>query len=83
MILTAQYLKKYHETGVFDEKEIYPYITEGIGEDILPKNVDFNIIDYFEKVSDKDGAIMARRISREEGIMVGYSLEAQLRLLIN
>ncbi len=65
--------KKYHETGVFDEKEIYPYITEGIGEDILPKNVDFNIIDYFEKVSDKDGAIMARRISREEGIMVGYS----------
>ena len=65
--------KKYHETGVFDEKEIYPYITEGIGEDILPKNVDFNIIDYFEKVSDKDGAIMARRISREEGNMVGYS----------
>ncbi len=65
--------KKYHETGQFDEKEIYPYITEGIGEDILPKNVDFNIIDHFEKVTDKDGAIMARRISCEEGIMVGYS----------
>ena len=65
--------KKYHETGEFDEKEIYAYITEGIGEDILPKNVDFSIIDKFEKVTDKDGAIMARRLSREEGIMVGYS----------
>ncbi len=65
--------KKYHETGEFDESEIYPYITEGIGEDILPKNVDFDIIDHFEKVTDKDGAIMARRLCSEEGIMVGYS----------
>jgi cystathionine beta-synthase len=65
--------KKYHETGIFDTKEIYPYITEGIGEDILPKNVDFSVIDHFEKVSDKDGAIMARRLAREEGIFVGYS----------
>ena len=65
--------KKYHETGVFDEKEIYPYITEGIGEDILPKNVDFSIIDHFEKVADKDGALMARQLAREEGIMLGYS----------
>jgi len=65
--------KKYHETGEFDEKEIYSYITEGIGEDILPENVDFSIIDKFEKVTDKDGAIMARKLSREEGIMVGYS----------
>lgn len=65
--------KKYHETGEFDEKEIYSYITEGIGEDILPENVDFSIIDRFEKVTDKDGAVMARRLSREEGIMVGYS----------
>ena len=65
--------KKYHETGVFDEKEIYPYITEGIGEDILPKNVDFGVIDLFEKVTDKDGALMSRRLAREEGILLGYS----------
>ena len=65
--------KKYHETGELDEKEIYPYVTEGIGEDILPKNVDFSVIDHFEKVSDKDGALMARRLAREEGIFCGYS----------
>lgn len=65
--------KKYHETGVFDPKEIYPYITEGIGEDILPANVDFSVIDRFEKVSDKDGALWARRLAREEGLLLGYS----------
>jgi len=65
--------KKYKETGIFDEKEIYPYITEGIGEDILPKNVDFDVIDYFEKVSDKDGAVFTRRLAVEEGLMMGYS----------
>lgn len=65
--------KKYKETGIFDEKEIYPYVTEGIGEDILPKNVDFDIIDMFEKVTDKDGAIYARRLAKEEGLLLGYS----------
>src|ERR1700704_3932286 len=65
--------KKYKETGIFDKNEIYPYITEGIGEDFLPGNVDFGIIDHFEKVTDKDGAIMTRRIAREEGIFAGNS----------
>ena len=65
--------KKYHETGEFDENEIYSYITEGIGEDILPENVDFDLIDHFEKVTDKDGAIYARRLAKEEGIFAGYS----------
>ncbi len=70
--------KKYHETGVFDKKEIYPYITEGIGEDILPKNVDFSLIDHFEKVTDKDAAIAARRLAREEGLLLGYSAGSAL-----
>jgi cystathionine beta-synthase len=65
--------KKYKETGVFDKNEIYPYITEGIGEDFLPKNVDFSLIDHFEKVTDKDAALMTRRITREEGIFAGNS----------
>jgi len=65
--------KKYHETGEFDEKEIYPYVTEGIGEDIIPKNVDFSLIDHFEKVSDKDGAVYTRKLAREEGLLMGYS----------
>ncbi|MFY8107767.1 MAG: pyridoxal-phosphate dependent enzyme, partial [Bacteroidia bacterium] len=65
--------KKYKETGIFDKDEIYPYITEGIGEDFLPQNVDFNVIDHFEKVTDKDAAVMTRRIPREEGIFAGNS----------
>ncbi len=65
--------KKYKETGIFDKNEIYPYSTEGIGEDFLPKNVDFDVIDHFEKVTDRDAAIMTRRIAREEGIFAGNS----------
>lgn len=70
--------KKYHETGEFDKNEIYPYITEGIGEDILPKNVDFEIIDLFEKVTDKDAAVATRNLARMEGIMVGNSAGAAI-----
>jgi cystathionine beta-synthase len=66
-------LTKYHETGELDMSEVYPYITEGIGEDFVPQNYDMSVIDHFEKVTDKDGAVMARRISKEEGIFVGYS----------
>ncbi|OYQ40608.1 pyridoxal-phosphate dependent enzyme [Flavobacterium aurantiibacter] len=71
--------KKYHETGIFDENEIYPYITEGIGEDILPKNVDFSLIDGFTKVTDKDAAIYQRRLALEEGIFVGNSAGSAIK----
>ncbi|AZJ31897.1 pyridoxal-phosphate dependent enzyme [Tenacibaculum sp. Mcav3-52] len=74
--------KKYHETGIFDENEIYPYITEGIGEDILPKNVDFSLIDGFTKVTDKDAAIYTRKIAKEEGIFVGNSAGSAIKGLL-
>jgi len=71
--------KKYHETGIFDPEEIYPYTTEGIGEDILPKNVDFSIIDHFEKVTDKDAAIFTRKLAMEEGVFAGNSCGAAVK----
>mgnify|MGYP005990051585 FL=1 len=74
--------KKYHETGIFDENEIYPYITEGIGEDILPENVDFSLIDGFTKVTDKDAAVYTRKIAKEEGIFVGNSAGSAIKGLL-
>lgn len=75
-------LKAFHETGKINPDEIYSYITEGIGEDIIPANVDFDVIDQFEKVTDKDGAVMARRITKEEGIFVGYSAGSAVQGLL-
>ncbi len=73
--------KKYHETGIFDEKEIYSYITEGIGEDILPKNVDFSVIDHFEKITDRDGALVTRELALKEGLLLGYSAGSAFQVL--
>ncbi len=74
--------KKYHETGIFDKNEIYSYITEGIGEDILPKNVDFDVIDGFTKVTDKDAAVYTRKLAREEGVFVGNSAGSAIKGLL-
>jgi len=74
--------KKYHEKGVFDPNEIYPYSTEGIGEDILPANVDFSVIDHFEKVTDKDAAVFTRKLAKSEGIFAGNSCGAAIKGLI-
>jgi cystathionine beta-synthase len=74
--------KKYHETGIFDENEVYSYVTEGIGEDILPKNVDFSVIDHFTKVTDKDAAVYCRKLAIEEGIFVGMSSGSAIKGLL-
>ena len=74
--------KKYHETGIFDKKEVYPYITEGIGEDIIPENVDFNLIDHFEKVTDEDAARYTRKLAKDEGIFAGNSCGAAVKGVI-
>ena len=74
--------KKYKETGIFDKHEIYPYVTEGIGEDFLPQNVDFSIVDHFEKVTDRDAAIYTRALVRQEGIWAGNSAGSALAGLL-
>jgi cystathionine beta-synthase len=66
-------LTKYFNTGTIDMNEVHPYISEGFGEDFVPLNYDMSVIDHFEQVTDKDGAVMARRIAKEEGIFIGYS----------
>ena len=74
--------KKYHETGIFDKDEIYPYLTEGIGEDMLPKNVDFSLIDGFEKVTDKDGALYTQKLAKLEGLFMGNSAGSAVKGLL-
>ena len=66
-------LTKYYRTGIKDMSEVHPYISEGFGEDFVPENFDMSVIDHFEQVTDKDGAIMARRLAKEEGLFCGYS----------
>lgn len=75
-------LKAYHETGKIDEKEIYSYLTEGIGEDIIPKCIDFSVIDHFEKVTDREGMLMTRELAKKEGILVGNSAGCAVQGLI-
>ena len=72
-------LKKYHETRVFDKNEIYPYDTEGIGEDMIPENINFDIIDGFTKVTDKDAAIYCRELVRKEAMLLGNSAGAAIK----
>lgn len=74
-------LKKYHETGIFDEKEMYPYRIEGTGKNIIPGNMDFELINRFVKVTDQDSAFRARELARSEGILAGYSSGATLQCL--
>jgi|TARA_B100001057_G_scaffold163402_1_gene164060 cystathionine beta-synthase len=72
-------LKKYHETGIFDKNEIYPYVTEGIGEDMIPLNIDFDVIDGFTKVTDKDAALYCRKLLKDEGMFLGNSAGAAIK----
>jgi cystathionine beta-synthase len=75
-------LTKYYRTGETDPNEVHPYVSEGFGEDFVPLNYDMRVIDHFEQVTDKDGAIMARRIAKEEGIFIGYSAGSCLQGLM-
>lgn len=75
-------LTKYYKTGEIDMNEVHPYISEGFGEDFVPGNYDMRFIDHFEQVTDKDGAVMARRIAREEGLFCGYSAGSCLQGLM-
>ncbi len=75
-------LTKYYRTGEVDMNEVHPYFSEGFGEDFVPQNYDMSVIDHFEQVTDKDGAVMARRIAREEGLFCGYSAGSCLQGLM-
>jgi cystathionine beta-synthase len=75
-------LTKYFKTGEIDMNEVHPYISEGFGEDFVPQNYDMSVIDHFEQVTDKDGAVMARRIAKEEGLFCGYSAGSCLQGLM-
>jgi cystathionine beta-synthase len=75
-------LTKYYNTGQVDMNEVHPYVSEGFGEDFVPGNYDMKVIDHFEQVTDKAGAIMARRLAKEEGLFCGYSAGSCLQGLM-
>ena len=75
-------LTNYFKTGSVDMSFVHPYISEGFGEDFVPENYDMTVIDHFEQVTDKDGAIMARRLAKEEGMFCGYSAGSCLQGLM-
>ena len=75
-------LKQVHETGTYDPKDIHSYVTEGIGEDFVPQNYDFSVIDYIEKVGDKEAALMQRRLAKEEGLFLGNSAGSAVQGLL-
>ncbi|MDA0678074.1 MAG: cysteine synthase family protein [Bacteroidetes bacterium] len=72
-------LKKYHETGEFDENEIHPYRIEGLGKNLIPSATDFGVIDRFVKVTDKEAAFTARALALREGIFAGYTSGAAIQ----
>ena len=72
-------IKKYHETREFDPAEVYPYKIEGIGKNLIPTATDFDVIDEFIKVTDKDAALMARKLARTEGLFMGYTSGAAMQ----
>ena len=72
-------LKKYHETKEFDSKEIYPYRIEGLGKNLIPTATDFDVIDYFEKVTDEESAHTARELVKKEGLFLGYTSGAAIQ----
>ena len=74
-------LKKYHETGKFDENEIYPYRIEGLGKNLIPSATDFDSIDKYVKVSDEESAHTARELSKTEGIFAGYTSGAVMQAI--
>jgi len=74
-------IKKYHETKVFDEKEIYPYRIEGLGKNLIPAATDFDVIDEFVKVTDEESAHTARLIAKKEGLFVGYTSGAAMQAI--